>query len=82
MKQSGLCPKCGSNDIARVLSNRRVGCDGSGIRTDSIFPAIQVPRYVCCSCGYSEEWIDTKHLPKIKSEFGRTPPSGKVSPFE
>lgn len=82
VKNSGTCPKCGSTDIVRALSTSRTGCDGNGIRTDHIFPVMRVPRYICCSCGYSEEWIDPKHLSKIKSEFGRTPPAGKISPFE
>lgn len=82
MKNTGICPKCGGNDIIRALSAKRTGCDGGGIRTDSVFPAVRVPRYICCSCGYCEEWVDEKYLLKLKQEFGRTPPTGKVSPFE
>ena len=32
------------------------------------FSAILVNRYVC-SCGYSEEWIDTKDLEKLKKYY-------------
>ncbi|WP_278281159.1 hypothetical protein [Clostridium sp. BSD9I1] len=26
----------------------------------TIFSAVKVTRYLCCDCGYSEEWIDDK----------------------
>ena len=82
MKNTGICPKCGGTDIIRALSASRTGCDGNGIRTDALFPVIRIPRYICCACGYAEEWIDPQHLFKLKKEFGRTPPSGNVSPFD
>lgn len=28
--------------------------------------SIAVGRWVCCSCGYSEEWIETDKLEKVK----------------
>ena len=36
----------------------------------TIFSYVKVPRYVCCECGYAEEWIDTEDLPKLKKKFG------------
>jgi len=33
----------------------------------TIFSAVGVNRYICCHCGYTEEWIDREELKKIKS---------------
>lgn len=32
----------------------------------TILSAVLVDRYICCECGYSEEWIDTSDIPKLK----------------
>ena len=37
----------------------------------TIFSAVLVHRYVCCKCGYSEEWIDRKDIQTLKDKFGR-----------
>ena len=68
MKISGKCPKCGSSDIVRV--NAEVGPSGSGnniIIGKTIFSAVKVNRYICCECGYAEEWIDKNDIEKIKN---------------
>jgi len=31
----------------------------------TVFSAVNVNRYVCLSCGYSEEWIDKEELKKV-----------------
>ena len=35
----------------------------------TIFSAVLVHRYVCCGCGYSEEWIDKEDIRKPKERF-------------
>lgn len=35
----------------------------------TIFTYALVNRYVCCNCGYSEEWIDREDLPKLKKKY-------------
>ncbi|MFT4537652.1 MAG: putative nucleic-acid-binding Zn-ribbon protein [Planctomycetota bacterium] len=60
MKNASECPKCESDDIIRIPG--RAGAHGAGnnITTGlTIFSAIMVTRYLCASCGYSEEWIDS-----------------------
>ena len=37
----------------------------------STFSAVLVDRYVCCGCGFSEEWIDEKDIAKLKNKFGK-----------
>ncbi len=40
---------------------------GNNIKTGlTIFSVILVNRYVCCSCGFTEEWIDIDDIAKLK----------------
>lgn len=66
MKNTHICPKCKSEDIVRVP-----GADGvNNIQVGwSIFSAIPVHRYVCCECGFSEEWIDRDDILKLKEKY-------------
>lgn len=71
MKGSKKCPKCESTDMIRVEGS--AGGYGSGNNIPigaTIFTYVKVPRYVCCDCGYAEEWIDLGDLPKLKKKFG------------
>lgn len=68
MKNSKVCPKCGAYDIVRI--DGQAGAYGSGnniMLGATIFSAVKVNRYICCCCGYSEEWIDKEDIEKIKS---------------
>lgn len=68
----GQCPKCGSRDILRVEGQSRAYGSGNNIPMGpTIFSAVKVPRYICCDCGYSEEWIDKKDLPRLVRKFKR-----------
>ena len=70
MKQKKLCPKCGSRDILRVPGNAGAYGSGNNIPTGwSIFSAVLVHRYVCCDCGYSEEWIDLDDIRRLKKRY-------------
>ena len=67
MKNTKKCPKCVSADIVRV--DGFTGPYGSGNNVmlgASIFSAVKVNRYICCTCGFTEEWIDTEDLGKVK----------------
>ena len=66
MKNTRICPKCGGTDIVRY--GGYVGAYGAGnyIATGAtVFSAVGVNRYICCTCGFVEEWIDTEHLKKV-----------------
>lgn len=66
MKNSRTCPKCNSNNIVRI--NGYAGACGSGNNImigHSILSAVNVNRYICCSCGYTEEWIDKEDVDKV-----------------
>ena len=73
MKNSGRCTKCGSIDIVRVPDNPRRYTSGNNIYTTSITLIGKIPviRYVCCRCGYVENWVEKAgELDTIKRSFG------------
>ncbi len=71
MKNTRICPKCGSSDIVMVPGKAGAYGVGNNIQVGlTNFSAILVNRYVCCSCGFSEEWIEREDIPKLKKKFG------------
>ncbi len=67
MKTTRICPKCSSSDILRF--DGYIGAYGSGNNMmigNTIFSAVNVNRYICCECGYTEEWIDKEDIEKVK----------------
>ena len=67
MKNTKECPKCHSHNIIRIDGDVRAYGAGNNIMTGlTIFSAIEVNRYLCCDCGYSEEWIDKEDIDKVK----------------
>ena len=67
MKNAKICPKCSSSDILIVDGYAGAYGSGNNIMTGmTIFSAVKVDRYICCSCGYTEEWINTKDMDKLK----------------
>lgn len=66
MKHTKICPKCSSSDIIRINGYAGPYGTGNNIMVGStIFSAVNVNRYICCSCGFTEEWIDNKDIEKI-----------------
>ena len=66
MKLSKKCPKCASLDLVRV--DGYTGAYGSGNNVmvgATVFSAVNVNRYICCHCGFTEEWIDWEDLEQI-----------------
>ncbi|MBD5559035.1 MAG: hypothetical protein HDQ87_01550 [Clostridia bacterium] len=73
MKNTEVCPKCGSKSIVRVPDNPNRHASGNNIYTSTLTLAKKIPviRYVCCDCGYVENWVETrKALDEIKRTFG------------
>ena len=68
MKRTDRCPKCGSADIAVVPPGRYnsipVGFGGA-----------KLERYICLSCGFTEEWVETAAMEKVRRSYGE-PSSG------
>ncbi len=40
----------------------------AALRGGSMFEA-QLERYVCCSCGYTEEWVPDKELSRLRHAY-------------
>ena len=67
MKKTGICPKCQSTDLVRIEGNAGAYGSGNNIQLGmTIFSAVKVHRYLCCRCGYSEEWIDKEDIEAVK----------------
>lgn len=72
MKLTKVCPKCSGTDIIRVEGSAGAYGAGNNIPIGvTIFSWVKVPRYVCCDCGYSEEWIDKKDILKLKNKYAK-----------
>ena len=72
MKNKRICPKCNSTDILLVPGKAGAYGYGNNIQTGmTVFSAVLVHRYICCSCGYSEEWIDKEDIQKLKKKYDR-----------
>lgn len=66
MKNSKTCPKCGYANIVRIDGYTGPYGSGNNIMVGkTIFSGVNVNRYICCTCGYTEEWIDKEDLEQI-----------------
>jgi Zn ribbon nucleic-acid-binding protein len=72
VKNSSECPKCHSEDILKIWSYPASNRRGDSIPFGPwIFSDIPVTRYLCCSCGFTEEWIDsTDDIQNLKQQYG------------
>ena len=67
MNRTRICPKCGSNEI--YVIDGYTGPYGSGNNVmigATVFTAVKVNRFICCACGFTEEWIGREDLEKVK----------------
>ena len=72
MKNGNVCPKCGSRHIVRVPDDPRRHASGNNIYTTqaTLLGKIPVIRYVCCGCGYTENWVENRlDLKTIQKTF-------------
>ena len=70
MKTTHICPKCASADILRIEGSAGAYGTGNNIQVGlTNFSAVLVHRYVCCRCGYSEDWIDREDIPKLEKKY-------------
>lgn len=67
MRHSKQCPKCGNRDIIEVSNDGYPEMSYKGIMTGiSILSNVVLHRYICCGCGYTEEWINKGSIQKIR----------------
>jgi len=71
MKNTGICPKCHSSEMIRIPGNVGAYGTGNNIKVGfTNFSAVKVTRYLCASCGYTEEWIDDPNdIEKLKKYY-------------
>lgn len=70
MKNTRVCPKCNSSDILRIDGYAGGYGVGNNIPAGAtIFSYVKVNRYLCCDCGFSEEWIDKEDIPKVIKKY-------------
>ena len=72
MKNTRRCPKCSSQNIVRVPDDaHRYLANSIAITKIAWVKRIPVVRYVCCDCGYVENWVETQgELNNLKHTFG------------
>ena len=74
MKNTHTCPKCNSQEIMRIegrMGGYSGGNDIAGTAGSFSFRTVKVTRYLCGSCGFSEEWIDAPtDMHKLKEKYG------------
>lgn len=69
MKNTGKCAKCGSDAVIALDNN--MGQQLTPVRI-SAFSVASTTRYICCDCGYMEEWISSdKDLKKLRKKLSR-----------
>jgi hypothetical protein len=71
MKNSKRCSKCSSYDVVRAPGRSQGYGIGNNISVGfALFSQVVVTKYVCCSCGFIEDWVDNPHdLAKIKKQL-------------
>ena len=69
MKNTHTCPKCNSLDLLSIPGGTTWNGRPNKVMVNS-FKWLPVTRLVCGDCGYTEEWIDSSDLPKLKKQFG------------
>lgn len=77
MKNTKICPKCGGSDIVVVSNDGHPdGTYGNNIQTGMtvLSGSVYIRRYICCECGFSEEWIEQTDIATLKK-------SKKVKPL-
>jgi len=72
MKNTGSCPKCSSRELLRIEGESGAHGAGNNIQVGwTIFSAVRVTRFLCTSCGFSEEWIESpEDIAKLVEKFG------------
>jgi len=70
MKNTNICPKCQSTDILRIEGQYSHDDIGNNIKV-GIFGQAIVHKYLCCECGYTEEWVNKDDIERIKKKHNK-----------
>lgn len=70
MKNTKMCLKCNGNKIIRIPGQTGVYGVGNNVPVGGFKGTVNVTRYLCCNCGYTEEWIDNeKDIKKLEEKY-------------
>lgn len=71
VKHTRCCPKCHSENIVRVPDDaHRYLANSIAITKVVTVERVAVARYVCCDCGYVEDWVETcRELQRLREVF-------------
>ena len=70
MKHTGTCPKCGGTELLYVEGKAGAYGSGNHISTGlTIYSSVGVHRWICCSCGFTEEWVDLDDIPALRKKY-------------
>ena len=60
MRDSKKCPKCQSENIMKFDGNRSTpsAYEAGNNLSLGFLSFVMIDRFVCCDCGFTEEWID------------------------
>ena len=73
LKNTGTCPKCAGDELLRIPGQAGPFGAGNNIPVGAtIFSAVKVLRYVCTTCGFSEEWLLRADLGRLKKAHKTT----------
>ena len=70
MKNTKTCPKCNGRNIISIKNDGHPdGTFGNNIQTKLtiLSGVVYVKRYICCDCGYTEEWVDINDIKTLMS---------------
>ena len=65
MRDTKTCPKCGGHNIVIITNDGHPDpTQGNNLMCNRtiLSGVIYVKRYICCGCGYTEDWIDKNDL--------------------
>lgn len=67
MKNTHICPKCNGSNI--LVIDGHIGGYGEGnlMVGKTILSSVKKDNFICCDCGYTEEWIRLEDIPKVRS---------------
>ena len=70
MKNTKTCPKCNGRNIISIKNDGHPdGTFGNNIQNKLtiLSGVVYVKRYICCDCGYTEEWVDINDIKTLMS---------------
>jgi len=79
VKNSKECPKCKSGDIVKLPGSVEPYYSGNNVALGrkrlvsflSIPQFVKVAKFLCCKCGFAEEWVESaEDIAKIKETYG------------